>query len=441
MGLIYKTLVEIKLLHEYFLTRKDGTTIFSEPDQSARLTFLREEFSNEQEAINEDLDFEFPESLQARYEGLGLKLLPTYSGCRVVVRVVARKLVDQLTVFEPLVTLPSGEDIVILVRRKTLAFDVYTRGRVRRELPATYLFTNTGLGGTRTFPFLTRNVPVQDVAFLYEQGELSLSGATVQEYFRQQVANIWQDVYHDVTGTAFANEGDRILLPPAFDYYFTDTTNLTQASFILTDGNGNIVTTLDRTNAAGLNQKVRLDFSGVINTVPFEGAFTDVTYLLTVNGNNGFTASHTVIFSDDLLRTQPWAVIMVRPQVADSAFNMIAPDGFLIRRKDALGVWTDATVMEIPVKSRLAYWRFVHHKGKALDVSATLTDYVAKEGNVLITQVPRTAARSWFMLSREAPPGTQYVPNPVGPEIKLGADRRMFFDVVVQPSDLFPEAP
>ena len=209
MALIYKTLFEIKLLHEYFLTRKDGTTIFSEPDQPARLAYLSEEFSNDQHPVNSDIEFVFPESLQARYESLSLKVLPTYSGCRVVMRVVAKTLADQSLVFAPAVSLQPNEDIIILMRRKTLAYDVYTNSRVSRSLPATYLFLNADVPGPKTFPFLTNNVPVQDATFGYEQGELSLSGTTIQEYYRQGGTDVW----NDVTGSAFANESDRLLLP------------------------------------------------------------------------------------------------------------------------------------------------------------------------------------------------------------------------------------
>jgi len=45
MAIIYKTLFEVKLLHEFYLTRKDGNTIFALPDQPARLKFLLDEYT------------------------------------------------------------------------------------------------------------------------------------------------------------------------------------------------------------------------------------------------------------------------------------------------------------------------------------------------------------------------------------------------------------
>jgi hypothetical protein len=124
---------------------------------------------------------------------------------------------------------------------------------------------------------------------------------------------------------------------------------------------------------------------------------------------------------------------------ANSDFNLFANDGFIIKRKDALGVWTQAPVFEIPFKSRLAYWRFISNRGRELNVSATLTDYVNKENKVLVTKRPRSLAKSWFFLRKEASNDTVYVPNPVSPELKFENDRRFFFDIRVQQSALFPE--
>jgi hypothetical protein len=355
------------------------------------------------------------------------------------VRVLARTLADQSLVFEPAVTFLPNEDIFILIKRKTQAYDTYTNSRIRRSLPAVYLFCNADLPNAKSYPFLTNNVPVQDISFAYEQGELSLSGIKIQEYYRSAGADLWRDV----SGAAFANESDRLLLPLAFQYSFPNTSNLTQVSFTLTDILGNEVTAIDKSDAGGLKQSVGLDFSAKVKAIAPDrlSALSDAVYTLKARGNNGFTATHTVVFSNDLTSTKPWGVIALRPNVTNNSFNLLAGDGFLFRRRNASGVWTEAPVFEIPVKSRLAYWRFINNKSKALDLSIPLTDYVKKEGKVLVTLAPRATCRSFFHLKKESPPATQYVPNPIDPEIKLEADRRLFFDVVVPESDLFPIIP
>jgi hypothetical protein len=40
MALIYKILFEVKLIHEYFFTDKNGDTIFAQANQSDRINML-----------------------------------------------------------------------------------------------------------------------------------------------------------------------------------------------------------------------------------------------------------------------------------------------------------------------------------------------------------------------------------------------------------------
>jgi hypothetical protein len=434
MPVIYKTLFEVKMMHEYYLTRKDGSVIFEKPDQPSRLDFLQEEFIDERPSVNDDIRFEFPENLKQKYESLFLRLLPTYSGFRVVVRVNSHTLPDQSVVYKPVVPLSDKLNIFILLSRKSFNIDTYTNARVKRSCPSIYFFSNLDVISSPTFPFLTSSMPVQDAAFIYEQGELSLSGIQIQEYYREAGT----DKFNDVVGTGFANESDRLLLSPKFDYTFDDTTNLTSASFVLKDSNGNEVASSTESNAAGI-RKISLNFSGKAKPLPSSDTIqlSEFIYTLEVNGNNGYAGKHKIIFNSDLTATRPWAILDIGTVGGNAAFNLFAPDGFLIRRKDAIGVWAPAPVFEIPVKSRLAYWRFINNLGKELNISAALTDYLNKESKVLVTKKPRSLAKSWFLLRKEGSSDTVYVPNPVAPELKLESDRRLFFDIRVAQSDLF----
>ncbi len=437
MSVIYKTLFEVKVMHEYFLTRKDGSVIFEKPDQPSRLDFLLNEFIEGKRSINEYINFEFPESLKSIYAGLFLKILPAYSGCKIVVRVNARTLADQSVVYEPFVPLTNDLNIFILLSRKDSAIDTFTNARIIRSCPSIYFFSNIDAVTPRSFPFLTGSIPVQDTSFAYEQGELSLSGIKIQEYYRQGGVDTW----NDVAGSGFSNEADRLLLPEKFNYTFDDTTNLTNAIFVLKDSNGNEAANITTTDADGIGRKFPLNFSGKVKTIPSvaPSPLTEFLYTLEATGNNGYSRSHNIFFSNDVTAANPWAVLNIGTTADNSDFNLFANDGFIIKRKDALGVWTQAPVFEIPFKSRLAYWRFISNRGRELNVSAALADYVNKENKVLVTKRPRSLAKSWFFLRKEASNDTVYVPNPVSPELKFENDRRFFFDIRVQQSVLFPE--
>ena len=437
MSVNYKTLFETKLMHEFYLTRQDGSLVFEEAGQAGRLAFLQTESNEGRPSINADVKFEFPETLKSKYEGMYLKLLPTYSGCKVVIRVASVRLADKSTVYQPFVPLPADLKIFISIIRKNNNINSYTNERIKRSLASVYYFSNNNLITARAFPFLTNNIPAESSSTEYEQGELSRSSSnTIREFYRMGGADQWSDV----KGTGFANESDRLLLPEKFEYSFSNSVALTQATFLLRDSNGNEVHNLTIENSAALGSKCLLDFSGKVNAISKNDSLlpSSSMYTLEVNTNNSPLKIHPVVFSDELLSFSPWGVIEIRTTGSDNSFNLFAPDGFLIRRKDPFGTVTPGPVFEIPVKSRLAYWRFVNNKGKELKISLPLTDYVNKEGNVLVTKKPRSLARHWFLLRRDPPPGTIYIPNPVNPDLRIEDDRRMFYNVNVAQSELFP---
>lgn len=435
MALIYKTLFEVKLMHEYYLTRQDGTHIFAQANQPARLDFLLEDFHQSRPSINDDLYFEFPKQSKDAFEGLGLKLLPTYSGLRVVARVEAITLPDLTIAYRPLGNIPSWFNLFILVCRKNRSIDTYTNSRVNRSLPGTYFFSNLGSVTTRSFPFLTHAVPSKDDSFSYEQGELARTATGLQEFYRQGGSDQW----NDVIGTGFANESDRILLSSRFNYSFPNNTDLTAAEFQLTNENGDVIARVSKENANGLDKTQSLDFSDNAIALPLSGRIRpgDFLYTLKVSGNNGYSATHAAIFNNELINANPWAVIQVGITADQPAFHLFDNDGLIIRRRNPSGDWTPAPVFEIPVKSRLAYWRFVEMRGRSISAGPTLGAYLTKEGNTLVTNQPRTLARSWFSLRKPGSTDTAYVPNPEFPELSMGTDRRLFFDVRVPESDLF----
>ena len=145
MELIYKTLCEIKLEHEYFLTKEDGTNLFSESVQQNRLSGLEQAYEEDRESMNRDIDFDFPDQLKESYKECGLKLLPSYSGCKVLIRVNKKTLPDNSLVFEPYFSLPESLDIFILFIKKSNLPDLYSNERIARSVPANYLFSSENI--------------------------------------------------------------------------------------------------------------------------------------------------------------------------------------------------------------------------------------------------------------------------------------------------------
>ncbi|PWU01785.1 MAG: hypothetical protein C5B52_06700 [Bacteroidetes bacterium] len=443
MSLIYKTLFEVKLMHEFFLTNKDGSVVFSLANQADRLQFLLNQFTNDRPSINNDLEFAFPDSLASRYAGLKIKLLPGYSGFRVLARVTQKVLADNSIVFEPLIPIPT--DFYIRVSDINRSAQEYSNFRISRPLPAVYFFTSLNVPAAKTFPYLTAPVSNFNAASKYEQGELASFGPNdLRQYYKDDTGT---DQFESAIGNFFANENDRLIVPINFTYSFIGATNLTQASFVLKDKNG--VALKDKNgndtkkivaSPGNTISRTTLDFSDRINlqTIP-NNQFSDlVVYSLVVTGDNGYAQTHTVIFSDAIQDvTEDWAAIVINSAPGNS-FDLLAADGFLKKRKNSLGVWEDAPVFEIPIKSRFCFWRYVNDLKSELDIITALNGYVTKIGDVLITNKPRSIALSYFLVANDTNTSTKYLPNPVDYEIRLDDKGRFCFDIVVPESDLFP---
>ena len=238
MELIYKTLFEIKLEHEYFLTGEDGINLFSEADPLVRQTKLEQAFDLGRESINRDVDFDFPDILKGSYKEYGLKILPSWSGCKVLIRVNQNILPDNSLVFEPYFSLPPALDIFILFIKKANLPDAYSNGRIGRPVPSIYLFSNENIPDAKVFPFLVNSISPFDSGISYEQGELAVdSSNTLQEYFYDNGGNLQQKEITTAVKT-FANENDRLLVPGSFYYTLTGKTPVTQLDISLKDKSG-----------------------------------------------------------------------------------------------------------------------------------------------------------------------------------------------------------
>lgn len=439
MSLLYKTLFEVKLAHEFFITDEKGATGFDEPDQQKRLDFLMGDYSWDLDSIDRDLTFEFPGSFTSDSKRHSLKLLPAWSGCKVMIRVNQKILADGSLVFEPFSPLPDDLDIYLSLSKKNNLIDNYTNSRVGNAIPALYFFSNEPLPGAKPFPFLVNTIAAGKFDYSYEQGELIRSGtSTIMEYYKDATG---ADAWRTIPGQAFVNEADRLLLPLRFNYSFVNAAGLTQADFVLKDRNGNTLKAVSVGGGGTANlSTVSLDFSDVagIVSLPGHSSVTDAVLFLVVSGNGGYSASFPVIFGKELYDRSNWGLIHCRIKPADASFNLLGDDGFLLKRKGPAGIWSEAPVFEIPIKSRLGYWRYINNAGKELDLAPDLTGYLFKADGNLLTKTPRPLSKYYFLLEDDTGTQTKYLPNPVDYTLRKDDKDRVCFDIKVPKSDLFP---
>jgi len=436
MSLIYKTLFEVKLMHEYYLTDADGKTVFQLANQVDRINFLLNQFSTDRPSVNGDIEFTFPKEMESKFGNYYLKLLSTYSGFKVAIRVNQQLLSDGTLVYEPFVALPDDLNIYIQIGKKSGAFDSYTHSGVYSPVASTFIFSNENISGAKTFPYITSAISAFDASRPYTQGDIASYGANdIRQYYKDTVGDQWEAI----PGSAFANENDRLLLPLRFYYSFPNLSNITNAVFVLKDKNDNPVKSIS-VNSSDFLSKTPLDLSGVTDqvTMPESFQFADVIFTLEVTGSNGYSATHSLIFNDLLYRRDTWALVIIKNKVTEPSFNLLASDGFLIKRKLNTGDWNEAPIFEIPIKSRFPFFRFINEKGKELNIASSLTDYLFKEGTFLLSKRPRSISGSYFRLQKEGTTDTAYIPNPLNYDLKKDSKDRLCLDIMVPESDLFP---
>lgn len=432
-SVIYKTLFEVKILHEYFLTRPDGSGLFDKTPQQ-KATFLQEEFSANHPAVNDLLAFEFPEAVKSQMEAGYLRIIPTYSGFKVVVKVMPRLQPGGELFYQPFTAIANNQDFIIRILRKG-PIDSITGGRISRPFVSIYYFSNMDSTGTKNFPYLTNPTPAYDPGITYIQGDLSDNGGVLQEYQKKSGGN---PIFYPVIGSGFAGEADRMLISSSILYRLPDRAGLTSADFILRDRDNNELDRLTVTGADNFTNGVKLNYKGKLPPSSLTSAdLSTPLFTLEVRGNNGYLATHPLIINDTLASSNPWGIIHIQPTVSNAPFSSIASDGYLATRIDNMGVLTPAPVFEIPVKSRLVYYRYVHNRGEKLEVSPAMQQYLEEDGNALITLTPSRLARSFFKIRKENSASTLYAPNPVLYDLQTRPDGLIYYNIIVNHSKLF----
>jgi len=448
MPVVYKILFEVKLLHEFYLTRSDGQTIFSLPAQGDRIEFLKDRFLRNERNITSELLFDLRGSINKTFENHHLRLLPAYAGCKIAVEVKRKTLADGTTVYDPKIPLPADLNIFLTLTKINNAADGYTNMKLKRTSNSIYYFSNENIPGAKTFPVLSNAISDFDASLVYEQGEPALFGPDdVREFYIDKNGN---GQWLKVAGNRFVNENDRILFPRRFFYTFRPEENVTEAEVVLKDKNGNpVVISRDEygttKNAVTFKsavpmQKIMLDFStGDAAGLPAVLVSDDIIYTLEITDSNGNTkSSRLIFFDDDAALPGSWAVINIKPRVANAAFNLLDNNGFLIARQMPDSSIVPPPVFEIRAMSRLSFWRYMHDKKKKLKNEHP--DFLFAQNDSLVSTLPRPLTYS-LTLFKKPDNSLHYLPNPQPFDLVRMESNKLYADILVPESDLFPLQP
>jgi len=167
-------------------------------------------------------------------------------------------------------------------------------------------------------------------------------------------------------------------------------------------------------------------------------ALQDGIFSLSVTGNNGYSDNRNIVFADHLRPVAAFGVIHMKPIVTNTLFNLVTDEGWIVQKRDPMGVLSPAPVFEIPFKSRLGHFRYLNSNGKELQLDPSLNNFLFKENGALVSQMPVSLCRYYFLIADNTGIITKYLPNPKSYDIKTDAFRRIYFDIHVPESELFP---
>jgi hypothetical protein len=429
MQTIYKILFEVRLLHEFYLTRPDGSSIFGAASAADRDSFLQDYFDRSQRSINSDVDY--AAAAQQVFRNYRLRLIRTYSGFKVGIEVIPTTDSGKIA-YAPVARLSPGLNIPVLLTRTNTDFDLYTNRRLSPAFDSLCYFSNGNVTGIKTAPFLTNPVPIQSDTASYEQGELSRANDTVNAFYVDAAGT---EQFAAITGSNFLNETDRILVTPEFQYYFKPADNIKNASFTVTDMGNRTVYSLTVNSATMLRSvTIRVD-ENKVNTVPATVAENAFVYNLTITANGSYNRTYKLVFlSGSLAGANAWGMVNIINQPGNTPFSIIDDKGLLITRRN-----TDDTVaiappvFEIWIRSRYSFWRYINDQGQPLKDSYPSILRLTAGNLVSLTPQPHTFAPTPVKTDRLPNPKPF---NPVRPE-----GRQIFTDIIVPTSDLFPLGP
>ncbi|SEW51420.1 hypothetical protein [Chitinophaga arvensicola] len=444
MSVIYKILFEVQLLHEYYLQDSKGISLFEQATDQQRTDFLMEKLRlGQYPLLQRDWEVQPLPATAVQMKNYHMRLLPTATGFKVAVE-VKKELQGTTWAYTPFVPIPATVAFQFAIVPRNAASNAFTSMRMRRSLPAIYYFSNDNTTNTKVFPALSVPVAANDNTRSYEQGELSKVGANVAEYLNKpNVAANDSSQWRAIKGNGFAHEGDRLLLPFSFVYNFPATATVKQGTALLESLDGSVSLPYSFSSDTVLSQ-VRLDFSAPL---PDRSLPADGWYNLKVNGDNNFAAQQLVYVSRrEMYNASYIGVADFRVDTAGGAFAMLDADGTLKTKLPQNGIRIPHTIYELRFRSRNSYWRYSPQYGQTLVFSS--------HADTLLTAADANGARTttdpWpFSYNNRLFPVTennitnyeQLLPNPRGLSLSSDADQRLYADVVVLLSKIFPQGP
>ncbi len=432
---IYKILCEVKWLHEFYLTRDKGETIFEKAVQSDRLDFLFDRFVKDMPSIHEDLEFlEHP--LNKILSNFYIKVLPSYAGFKLAIKCKKEKLPDGTIVYAPIIPLPDQLCLRVMIREKN-DIQRFTGEISPKPYQPYWYFSSNAIPFAKTFPFLSSPVSPFVAAQSYVQSEIALHAGITKSFLCNGAPDPWQIL----PGTHYVNKNDSHLLPLSFNYTFNAFENIMVASFLLKDSTNAVVKKIDL-SASKPMQTVSLSFrtnEELVKSLRHEAVTPGQLYSLEVTGSGGYSKTFTnLLFTHDELEMGRFSgVIDLIIKPASANFHLLDAGGHLFTRILPAGTKQPAPVFELWMKSKSAFWQYANNRQRKFKLTPATQDLLADNAGVLVSKNP--IHMTYTPINLKKPDNSfQFLPNP-HPSLEARREgNKILLNMQVPSSNLFP---
>ncbi len=426
---IYKKLVEVRILQDFYLGAHDETSFFdlSGADRLIRLNNLlaRSEYD-----IRKDLRIAPTEGTGTYFNNHRIRFITTATGFFLAaeVRAVESGGADRYQMIIPPEANPGWKFTIQVINPQFINFtNVIQAG----EVSSAYFLSNLNPDSTKVYPSLSMPVVPFTMGETYEMGDLSIIGGDLRQALKQtaSAASGWIVLPAD---HRWVNSSDRHLLSTRFRYAFINP-SVNTAAFALSDTDGNPVTTVSSGDAGvttirnedGDLVEMMVDFTTYQNGAD-EVTLSEGSYSLEVSENGAPVRTLNVHFHNDI--AMGFAGILLQPKTADPDFGFLEDDGttkgLLIRRPDG-----SHPVFEIRLKNRITYWRYYSVTSNELEAKnkATLFLDAPAASGFLVTKDPKSLQQEpvYFVDGGDK----IYLPNPINAQIRPEPDGKLYSDI------------
>jgi hypothetical protein len=441
---LYTVLFEVQLLHEFYLTDADQTSVFDTANISNAGAYVSTRQAQGRPSIGKLAKFVLPAPTQAVFRNQQLRLINTYTGFKVAVKVTGST---------PAIPMATTCNLLFLIQSPGGDLAAISNGRMHREIQSLYYFCNSTLTGAKTFPSLSNPVPAKQnpSIYPYDQGELVNDPSNTKSpiQFAYYTAGATAASFANAGATDnLVNETDRLLVGLQFNYSFQSGSTVANANFTLKDSTGATVKTVTSSSTTPLTT-VALDFSVdaqgnplSVNTLPTAGLSDPILYTLSVTGTNYNKTFSLIFYQDSTELVGCWGLIQIQASVSGANYSLLGANGQLA---------ATTPVFQIRCKSLPTFRLFRCNSGTATKIQAasSLANILTQSANDLISiqPVPLTYMPYFFIPNQwptkgtpPGPPGTVYLPGPEPDNPMISSANQLCSLIMVPLSSLFAAA-